>query len=170
MVSVDAIIAVIWILFGILVSPVCFVAFDFWSGVRKAKQRGIQITSDGWRRTLTKLARYYNVLLALVVVDALQMCGVWYLDNYYQHNIPIFPFLTLAGAIVVGIIEIKSIYEKAEDKEKRDMRTAVLIGAELAKNLHDPAQIAAAVGEYMRQQKEQEQTKEEKGGSEDGGL
>lgn len=151
MVNVDAIFSVIWILFFILVSPVFFVLFDFWSGVRKSKQRGIPITSDGWRRTLTKLARYYNVLLALVVVDALQMIGVWYMDNYYSHHIPIFPFLTLAGAVVIGLIEIKSIFEKAEDKEKRDMRSAVELGAQIAKNINNPSEIAQEVAKYLKE-------------------
>lgn len=150
MVNMDALFAVIWILFFILVSPVFFVAFDFWSGIRKSKQRGIQITSDGWRRTLAKLARYYNVLLALVIVDVLQMLGVWYMDNYYSHVIPIFPFLTLTGAVVVGLIEIKSIFEKAEDKEKRDMREAMAIGAEIAKNINNPAEIAKQVAEFLK--------------------
>ena len=71
------------ILFFILITPLFFIAFDFWAGTRKAKQRGERIVSDGWQRTVRKIARYYNALLALVVVDAMQMASIWYLQEFY---------------------------------------------------------------------------------------
>lgn len=43
---------VMLITFGILVVPLVFIALDFWAGIRKAKQRGEEITSDGWQRTV----------------------------------------------------------------------------------------------------------------------
>lgn len=39
---------VAWMLFGILMTPLFFIGFDFWAGIRKAKQRGEKITSEGW--------------------------------------------------------------------------------------------------------------------------
>ena len=45
------------ILFFILITPLFFIAFDFWAGTRKAKQRGERIVSDGWQRTVRKIAR-----------------------------------------------------------------------------------------------------------------
>ena len=38
---------------------------DLWSGVRKAKKRGEFRTSDGYKRTIDKKARYYNMTFAM---------------------------------------------------------------------------------------------------------
>lgn len=141
-----------WMLFGTLLTPLFFIGFDFWAGVRKAKQRKEPITSDGWRRTVNKIARYYNMLFALVVLDCMQMAGVWYLDNYYDYHIPIFPFVTLLGAMVVGTIETRSIFEKAEEKEKREYKQVAMLAAELAKHRADPKQIAQTVIEYINKE------------------
>lgn len=140
---------VAWMLFGILLTPLFFIGFDFWAGIRKAKQRKEKITSDGWKRTVDKIARYYNMLLALVIVDCMQISGVWYLDNYYEYHIPIFPFITILGAMVVATIEVRSIFEKAEDKVKKQVNDVASLAAEIAKHKTDPAEIAAAVVEYM---------------------
>jgi hypothetical protein len=152
--GVDELFIVAWMLFGILLTPLFFIAFDLWAGIRKAKQRGEKISSDGWKRTVNKVARYYNALLALVVVDCMQMAGVWYLDNYYDYHIPIFPFITLLGAFGVAAIEVKSIYEKAEEKERREMKQVAALAAEIAKQKTDPEEIAKAIFKYMSKDKE----------------
>ncbi|MFV0588710.1 hypothetical protein [Bacteroides reticulotermitis] len=140
---------VAWMLFGILLSPLFFIGFDFWAGVRKAKQRGEKITSEGWKRTVDKVARYYNMLLALVVIDCMQIAGVWYLDNYYDYHIPIFPFVTIMGALVVAAIEVKSIFEKAEDKVKKQVSDVSSLALEIAKSKADPEEIAKAVVDFI---------------------
>lgn len=152
--GLDELFVVAWMLFGILMTPLFFIAFDLWAGIRKAKQRNEKISSDGWKRTVNKVARYYNALLALVVVDGMQMAGVWYLDNYYGYHIPVFPFITLLGAFGVAAIEVKSIYEKAEEKERREVKQVAALAAEIAKHKADPTEIAKAVVEYMNNGKE----------------
>ena len=152
--GLDVLFVVAWMLFGILMTPLFFIAFDLWAGIRKAKQRNEKISSDGWKRTVNKVARYYNALLALVVVDGMQMAGVWYLDNYYGYHIPVFPFITLLGAFGVAAIEVKSIYEKAEEKERKEMKQVAALAAEIAKHKADPTEIAKAVVEYMNNGKE----------------
>lgn len=144
------------ILFFILITPLFFIGFDFWAGVRKAKQRGEKIVSDGWQRTVSKIARYYNALLALVVVDAMQMSSAWYVQEYYDWYIPIFPLVTLLGALGIAAIEIKSIYEKAEDKEKREMRQVAILAAEIAKHKSDPTEIAKEIAKFLKDGKDYE--------------
>lgn len=77
--GLDELFVVAWMLFGILMTPLFFIAFDLWAGIRKAKQRNEKISSDGWKRTVNKVARYYNALLALVVVMVCrwQVFGIW---------------------------------------------------------------------------------------------
>ena len=79
----------------------------------------------------------------------MQMAGIWYLDNYYDYRIPIFPFITLLGAFGVAAIEVKSIYEKAEEKERREMKQVAALAAEIAKHKANPEDIAKAVVDYM---------------------
>ena len=140
---------VAWMLFGILLTPLFFIGFDYWSGIRKAHQRGEPIRSDKMKRTVDKIARYYNMLLALVVVDAMQMVGIWYLDNYYDWRFPIFPIVTLVGAFGVAIIEVKSIYEPATEKERHEYKEIADFAIELAKHRTEPSEIAKAIVEYM---------------------
>ena len=71
---------------------------DLWSGVRKAKRVGIATSSYGYKRTIDKAVRYYNFLVALTIIDAMQMAAIWYLEQFYGYRLPFFPFITLLGA------------------------------------------------------------------------
>lgn len=122
---------------------------DLISGCRKAKQRGELRSSYGFRRTVDKLARYYIPLFALTVVDTMQMIVVGYLNGYHGFSIPLLPVMTLLGAIGIGIIEVKSILEKAEDKAKFE-RVGVLAG-NIIKNKDDAAAVIAELGKYFKE-------------------
>ncbi len=152
----DELFVVAWMLFGILLTPLFFIGFDFWAGVRKAKQRKERITSEGWKRTVDKISRYYNMLLALTVVDCMQISGIWYLDNYYNYQIPIFPFITMLGAMVVAIIEVKSILEQAEEKSKKQVSDIAIWITEIMRQKMAPTEIAAIIIEYINKEKKKE--------------
>lgn len=103
----------------LLVVPLLFVGLDLVAGMRKARERGDLITSKGWRRTVQKVGRYYNALFAMLVVDTVQMGVVHYFNAFHGYGVWRFPFFTLFGVCVVAWIEVKSIYESAEAKERR---------------------------------------------------
>lgn len=147
--GIEDLFIVVWILFGILLTPLFFIGFDYWSGIRKAHQRKEPIRSDKMKRTVDKISRYYNALLALVVVDVMQMAGVWYFDNYYNWQLPIFPLVTLLGAFGVAFIEVKSIYEPADEKEHKEYKDVAALAIEIAKHKTSPSDIAQAVIEYL---------------------
>lgn len=153
----EKIITLLWILFAIYILVFAMILADLWSGVAKARRRGIIRSSYGFRRTVTKTARYYNVLLALTFIDGMQIMAIWYLDTYYDKVIPAFPFITLIGAIGISMIEVKSIYEKAEDKERFD-DVGELVG-HVMKNRDDMEAILKSLKEYMTSDVEKE-TKE----------
>jgi len=148
-----------WMLFGIYLELFIMILADLWSGVRKAKLRGEVRSSYGYKKTIDKIARYYNALIALTVIDAMQMGGIWYLDNYYGWTIPIFPVVTLLGALGMSLVEIKSIYEKADEKVKGDYKEVALLASEIAKHKADPTEIAQAVVEYMNKGVKKEEEK-----------
>jgi hypothetical protein len=132
-------------LFLIYLVVVFFVALDLWSGVRKARQAGQYRSSFGFRKTVAKLAQYLNLLLAVTGVDALQMLAL----HSYKVNLPLFPVLTLLAAVLIGFIEVKSIFEKAEDKERAKIAEAAKLAKEL---LGDTTvqNIASQVADYLK--------------------
>jgi len=108
---------------------------DLWSGVRKAKQKHEYISSYGFRKTINKIARYFNVLFAVTVIDVMQMLAIFEIkQNAAMSLIPVLPLFTFLAAIFIGIIEIKSIYEKTEQKDKAKAEEAARIINEALKN------------------------------------
>lgn len=143
-----------WMLFGIYIEVFIMILADLWSGVRKARIRGEVRSSFMYKKTIDKIARYYNALIALTVIDAMQMGGVWYLDGYYGWSIPIFPVVTLLGALGISLVELKSIYEKADEKVKSDYKDVALLAAEIVKHKTNPTEIIEALDEYLKKDKE----------------
>lgn len=134
----------------ILFTPLFFVLADLWSGLRKAKQRGEAITSKKYRNTVNKLSRYYNVLVSLGVIDALQLVCFWYMNTYFGWSVPLFPWLTLIGSIGVGAIETKSIMEPADKKEQQELKEIGVLAKAIAENRSNPEEIAKAIIEYLK--------------------
>lgn len=81
---------------------------DLWSGISKSRTAGIYVHTYGIDRTLDKLRKRYNLLLSFSLVDALII-----ISEIKPSNIP---YATIGAAIIMVIVEIKSIFEKDEDK------------------------------------------------------
>lgn len=139
------------LLFGEYILVFLMVIADLISGCKKAKQRGELKSSYGFRKTVDKLGRYYLPLFALTVIDFMQMMAIWYLSFYHGYKIPLFPIMTLLGAIGIGIIEVKSILEKAEDKVKFE-RVGTLAG-DIIKSKDDVNSIIGAIAKYLKEEK-----------------
>ena len=82
------------------------------------------------------------------------MGGVWYLHCYYGWSVQIFPVVTLFGALGISLVELKSIYEKANEKVRNEYKEVAALATEIAKNRTEPAEIAQAIIEYMNKGKE----------------
>ena len=54
--------------------------------------------------------------------------------------------------MVVGTIEIRSIFEKAEDKEKREYKQVAMLATELAKFKTDPDELVKALAKYLEKE------------------
>lgn len=107
---------------------------DLWSGIRKAQERGEARRSKALRRTIDKLCRYYNALFALTVIDVMQISAAEYLRIACGWDIPLIPAVTLLGSIGIAVIEVKSIFEKADEKQRADAEYAVSIIAKAIKS------------------------------------
>lgn len=115
---------------------------DLWAGIRKAKKRGEYRTSEGYKRTISKIAKYYNMLLALTAVDIVQISMLFYLHIGYGYDIPMLPLFTLVGTLYIAFVEIKSIREPADIKEKKQQDDFRRMVVSIARDHSDPEKLA----------------------------
>ena len=145
----EQLIVLLLIITFMLFTPLVFVGLDFWAGIRKARKRGEQIFSDKMKRTVDKISRYYNAILAMLVVDCIQMSAFIFLYLYYGWTAYTFPVFTLAAVLFVAGIEVKSIWEPADVKEQREMKEITTLAKAIAEHKSDPKEIAEAIAEYL---------------------
>ena len=132
-----------------LVTPLIFIALDYWAGIRKARKRGEPIHSDKMKRTIDKVSRYYNGIFALMVLDIIQITAFVFLHIYNEWDAYTFPLFTLIGILFVAAVEIKSIYEPADVKESRELKEVTELAKAIAAHKSDPEEIAEAIAKYL---------------------
>jgi hypothetical protein len=148
-------VAILFIVAGLLFTPLIFIALDFWAGVRKAKKRGDMIRSDKMKRTMDKVSRYYNAILAMLVVDGIQMSAFVFMYLYFGWaNAYSFPVFTMLATLFVAAVEIKSIYEPADAKEKQELKDVQALAVAIASHKDDVKEIAEAIAEYLKKNDE----------------
>lgn len=115
---------------------ICILA-DLVSGIRKAKKRGDARTSKGIRLTVEKTISYYLFLIVFTVLDIVSvLCCV--------HNllgIPIAPYFTGLGTIIVAVIEIISIFENSDKKTKKKIDQV----SDIVTNIYKDEKIIGAI-------------------------
>ncbi len=152
-------IALLFITAGMMITPLLFIALDFWAGIRKAKQRGDKIMSDKLQRTVRKLSRYYNAILAMMVLDAIQISAFIFLHLYNGWSCYTFPLFTLLSVMFVAAIEIKSIMEPADAKESRELKEVTELAKAITEHRSDPTELAKTIADYLNNQKHNEEDK-----------
>lgn len=95
---------------------------DLRAGVRKARKRGEKLDSQGYKRTIEKIAKYYNMAIPLTVMDVMQLAIIYYLWRFYGIDIIMIPWFSLLALGYVAWVEIHSIWEPADVKERRAQR------------------------------------------------
>jgi len=154
----EQLIAMLFFVVALLFTPLTFIGLDYWSGIRKAKKNGIPIYSDKMKRTVDKISRYYNAILAMMVVDFIQITGFIFLYMFNGWSAYTFPVFTLGSVLFIAAIEIKSIYEPADVKESREMREVTELAKAIAEHRSDPKEIAEAIAEYLTVNKKKKNT------------
>ena len=150
----EQLIVLLFFVVVLLFTPLMFIGLDYWSGIRKAKKNGIPIYSDKMKRTVDKISRYYNAILAMMVVDFIQITGFVFLYMFNGWSAYTFPVFTLGSVLFIAAIEIKSIYEPADVKESREMREVTQLAKAIAEHRSDPKEIAEAIAEYLNTRKD----------------
>lgn len=129
---------------------------DLWAGVRKAKKRGEYRTSEGYKRTISKMAKYYNLLLASTALDVVQIALLFYLHYGYGWDIPMVPIFTLVATIYIAFVEIKSIQEPADIKELKQQDDFKRMCMSLAKDYGHPEEMVIDIIEAMNDSQQEE--------------
>lgn len=116
---ITTVIVCMCIMLLIYITELGLVFCDLRAGVRKAKEKGIYRTSEGYKRTIDKIARYFNMTFAMSLIDLVILALVYMLYYFYHVDIWMIPFFTLLGGGYVAFVEIKSIWEPADIKEQK---------------------------------------------------
>lgn len=121
----------VWALFSLLV----FVAIgvDLASGWRKATLRGEAHTSYALTRTITKILMYQGTMIITGCIDiVLSVCHI--ADIIGIDPLRHLPVVSGLMCVLLCVVEIKSIYEKAEDKSRRRIKETAEIINQLLHN------------------------------------
>lgn len=150
----EQLIALLFFVVLLLFTPLVFIGLDYWAGIRKARKRGQPIYSDKMKRTVDKISRYYNAILAMMVVDIIQITAFIFMYLFNGWSAYTFPAFTLVAVLFVAAIEIKSIYEPADVKEQRENRDVIELAKAISTHKSDPKEIAEAIAEYLNAKEE----------------
>ena len=109
--------------------------WDFASGYYKAKIRGEDRNSYGLRRTVSKFILYAGSICIASGIDSISfVCHFW----EFVHMSPLMriPVVTSIIAVFILVTEVRSIWEKADAKQRRQAgKAAELIGSVFNKEM-----------------------------------
>ena len=95
-------------------------AVDFFSGYYKAKLRGEARNSLGMKRTIGKFILYIgSVMIACGIDSIFFVCGFWGIVRLAA--LGTVPVITSVVAVFICAVEIRSVWEKADRKQKLDV-------------------------------------------------
>lgn len=142
------IVAVMWMFVFIAI------AIDLRSGYKKAKLRGEARTSYGLKRTISKVNLYYTALFFAFMLDVI----IDFVITSFDNPVPPIPFVTIIASLYLIYVEGRSVFEKAEDKEKIRLSKNLDDIVTLIENKDD---LLTAVSEIIKKSKENKPEKKE---------
>ena len=134
---ISTIIVVVTVILVFYIITILLIASDLWAGVRKAKERGEMRTSEAYKRTVEKVSKYFNMLFALTLVDFVQIALLYLLYREYGYDIPMLPVFSFLGTCYIGYVEVTSIMEPANVKEKKQQEDFVRLVTKLVSENKD---------------------------------
>lgn len=108
----------------VVIGAMCMDAMYGW---RKAKERNEARTSYLFSRSINKFALYEGVLFICAGIDTL-VHFVW--AQFITSMVYCVPVVSCSAGVVLCIVEIWSMHEKAEEKTRRNLSNAMQVVAE----------------------------------------
>lgn len=129
------------------IGVVIAVFIDLLTGLYKAKSLNYLITSDGLKRTVSKLVLYFAFLSFAGFIDIMTF-GLEFFT---------IPYASLLFSIFVFVIEGKSVFERANEKERKR-----LIGGakDVTAVLASKDEIIKAIHDYINEKTQENETKQ----------
>lgn len=101
----------------ICILVLCAIGVDFASGLYKStKVLGQPIQSSKLRKTINKAIIYEGATIIGLMIDCIIYFAVW----QFSQNVYKVPLITCLFGIVIMLVEVKSVKERAEEKQQRD--------------------------------------------------
>jgi len=136
----------IYIIIALYIVAFFAVFLDFLSGVHKARKHKDLISSSGYRRSVDKAVKYVNLMACFTLIDIVLSL----------FNTVTVPFATIVVVVIVCAIEIKSIWERYDEKEK--VRDAAKTLSVVLKNKKDLAKLLEALSQTENEKNKEKQT------------
>lgn len=120
------------VVFEVLLVTVAM-SWDFASGYHKAKLRGEKRNSYGMKRTVSKFILYFgSITIALGIDCTCYVCKFFdFVHLPFLMTVPVFASMI---SIFIMVIELRSIWEKAEDKARRQAKDTVQTVSSIVKS------------------------------------
>lgn len=118
------------------------IIIDLIAGVHKAKRLGEATTSQGFKRTVNKLVQYYGLLSFAFLFDILASI------------VEPLPYFTALAALFLVFIEAKSVFEKAEEKDRRKMSKEA---DKLVTILENRGDVLKAIAEILKKEEKEDE-------------
>lgn len=118
---------------------------DFASGFYKAKLRNETRNSYGLKRTVSKFILYIGSICIACGIDSIFFaCGFW--GIVHVTALMRVPVVSTIISVFICIVEMRSVWEKAEAKQRKDMADT----AQLISDIIDKETIKSAVAEALK--------------------
>ncbi|WP_428067428.1 phage holin family protein [Chryseobacterium gambrini] len=105
---------------------------DFYFGIRKAMQIGEARSSEGYKRSVAKFNQYFGMLLYAFIFDAIVP-----ISYFFEFPISAVPVVSLLATVALVFTEGKSVYEKADEKQRRKVNASLVQVLELLEKKDD---------------------------------
>jgi phage-related holin len=134
----------VFVCFEVLIVLIAM-SVDFASGFYKAKVRGETRNSYGLKRTVSKFILYIGSICIACGIDSIFFAsGFW--GIVHLSALSKVPVVSTIIAVFICVVEMRSIWEKAEAKQKNEaVKTAEMIAALLNSDIIKAAAQAATV-------------------------
>lgn len=119
------------------------VFIDLAAGVYKARSLNYLITSDGLKRTVTKMVLYFSLMAYACMMDIALSGAEWEVFKV--------PVVSIILCVLVLFIEGKSVLERANEKERKRLMNGA---KDVTAILSSKEDIAKAVHDYLNDKKE----------------
>lgn len=136
---------------AILCCVLVFIAIvmDLFSGVRKARNKGVFRSSYGFRRTISKIVKYYSAVFMGGIIDLMIIVLFWHLNTHSGYNLPLIPIFTIVVSGGCIWVEYKSILETLEDKDKAKAHDVITATKYIADNGLDAKTVLTSLLELI---------------------